>query len=102
MSKFRKGVSGNPRGRPKGSKNLTTLIMDAARDQVSVVIDGQPRKVSNLQATVAQLASKQRVATKKPWSSFSTGLPRSRVASRQVNIRSASRTLTSYGQPMNE
>jgi len=58
VSKFRKGVSGNPRGRPKGSKNLTTLIMDAARDQVSVVIDGQPRKVSNLQATVAQLASK--------------------------------------------
>src|SRR5262249_23197772 len=58
LSKFRKGVSGNPRGRPKGSKNLTTLIMDAARDQVSVVIDGQPRKISALQATVAQLASK--------------------------------------------
>jgi hypothetical protein len=32
--------------------------MDAARDQVSVVIDGKARKVSNLQATVAQLASK--------------------------------------------
>lgn len=58
MPKFRKGVSGNPKGRPKGSKNLTTLIMEAARDQVSVEIDEKPRKISALQATVAQLASK--------------------------------------------
>jgi hypothetical protein len=58
VPKFRKGLSGNPKGRPKGSKNLTTLIMEAARDQVSVEIDGEPRKISALQATVAQLASK--------------------------------------------
>ena len=58
MSKYRKDVSGNPRGRPKGSKNLTTLIMEAARDQVTVEIDGKPRKISTLQAAVAQLASK--------------------------------------------
>lgn len=58
MPKFRKGVSGNPKGRPKGSKNLTTLTMEAARDQVSVEIDEKPRKISALQATVAQLASK--------------------------------------------
>jgi hypothetical protein len=58
VAKYRKGVSGNPKGRPKGSKNITTLLLEAARDQVSVVIDGRPRKISVLQATVAQLASK--------------------------------------------
>ena len=58
MPKFHRGISGNPKGRPKGSKNLTTLIMEAARDQVSVEIDGKPRRISALQATVAQLASK--------------------------------------------
>jgi hypothetical protein len=58
VSKFREGQSGNPRGRPKGSKNLTTLIQEAARDHVSVEIDGKTRKISTLQATVTQLASK--------------------------------------------
>ena len=58
MPKYQKGVSGNLQGRPKGSKNLTTLIQEAARNQVSVEIDGKPRKISALQATVTQLASK--------------------------------------------
>ena len=57
-TQFRKGTSGNPKGRPKGSKNLTTLIMEAARDKVTVDIDGKPRRISALQATVTQLANK--------------------------------------------
>jgi hypothetical protein len=52
-----KGRSGNPKGRPKGSKNLSTIIMDAARDQVSATIDGKPRKITKLQATAMQMAT---------------------------------------------
>ena len=55
---FRKGTSGNPRGRPKGSKNFATYLMEAARDQVSVTIDGRTRAISKLQATTMQLATK--------------------------------------------
>jgi hypothetical protein len=57
-TQFRKGISGNPKGRPKGSKNLATLIMEAADDHVTATIDGKPRKISKLQATTMQLATK--------------------------------------------
>jgi hypothetical protein len=58
---FRKGTSGNPKGRPKGSKNLSTVIMEAARDEVSATINGKTRKISKLQATAMQLATKASV-----------------------------------------
>src|ERR1700685_1747892 len=40
-TQFRKGTTGNPKGRPKGSKNLSTYIMEAARDQVSATVGGR-------------------------------------------------------------
>jgi hypothetical protein len=57
-TQFKKGASGNKKGRPKGSKNLSTLLMEAARDQVTATIDGKRRKISKLQATAMQLATK--------------------------------------------
>jgi len=60
-TQFRKGVSGNPEGRPKGSKNLSTLIMEAANAEVTATIDGKVRRISKLQATAMQLATKASV-----------------------------------------
>jgi hypothetical protein len=57
-SRFTKGKSGNPAGRPKGSRNIRTLIMEAARNQVSVTIAGTRRRISAAQATALQLALK--------------------------------------------
>jgi hypothetical protein len=57
-TQFRKGQSGNKKGRPKGSKNLSTYIMEAARDQVSATVGGRTRTISKLQATTMQLATK--------------------------------------------
>ena len=57
-AQFRKGTSGNPRGRPKGSKNLSTYLMEAARDQVTATVGGRSRTISKLQATTMQLATK--------------------------------------------
>jgi Family of unknown function (DUF5681) len=57
-TQFRKGTSGNPRGRPKGSKNLSTYLMEAARDQVTATVGGRTRTISKLQATTMQLATK--------------------------------------------
>jgi hypothetical protein len=57
-TQFKPGQSGYPQGRPKGSKNVKTLIMEAARDHVTATIDGKPRKISKIQATTMQLATK--------------------------------------------
>jgi Family of unknown function (DUF5681) len=57
-TQFRKGTTGNPKGRPRGSKNLSTYIMEAARYPVTATVNGRARKISNLQATTMQLATK--------------------------------------------
>jgi hypothetical protein len=57
-TQFRKGTTGNPRGRPKGSKNLSSYIMEAARDHVTATVGGKTRKISKIQATTMQLATK--------------------------------------------
>jgi Family of unknown function (DUF5681) len=57
-TQFRKGQSGNKKGRPKGSRNLSTYIMEAARDQVTATVGGRTRTISKLQATTMQLATK--------------------------------------------
>jgi hypothetical protein len=51
-------MSGNPQGRPKGSKNLSTYFMEVAEKQVIATIDGKSRRISMVQAITMQLATK--------------------------------------------
>ena len=46
---FGKGTAGNPKGRPRDSKNLSTYLVKAARDQVFATA-GRSRTISELQA----------------------------------------------------
>lgn len=69
-SRFPKGVSGNAKGRPKGSKNLKTIVMEAAGEQVLATIKGKSRRISKLQATVMQLATKASAGDSKSMSGF--------------------------------
>src|SRR5437763_13711565 len=57
-----KGQSGNPRGRPCGAKNFTTLLEEALHEPVTVTENGGRRKVSKLQAIVTQLVNRSATA----------------------------------------
>ena len=57
-TRFRKGQSGNPRGRPRGSKNFSTLLADALNEPVVVTEDGKRRKISKRELGVRQLVNK--------------------------------------------
>ena len=58
QTRFKKGQSGNPAGRPKGTVNFATALDQALSAQVVVNEGGQRRTVSKLEATVTQLVNK--------------------------------------------
>jgi hypothetical protein len=61
-TRFAKGQSGNPRGRPSGAKNFTTLLEEALDEPVTVTENGGRRKVSKRRAIVTQLVNRSATA----------------------------------------
>lgn len=55
---FPKGHSGNPRGRPKGSRNLVTDLNQALNETVDVVENGRRRKITKREAICRQLTNR--------------------------------------------
>ena len=43
-SRFKKGESGNPKGRPKGAKSMKALLEEALSSSVTIMEGGVPRK----------------------------------------------------------
>ncbi len=53
-SQFKKGQSGNPRGRPKASKNVDTMLRDTLLRTVTISENGKKRKITALEAFFRQ------------------------------------------------
>jgi hypothetical protein len=53
-NKFEKGKSGNPKGRPKGSKNFATRYQAELNAKIPVTENGKRKRVSKLDVIIKQ------------------------------------------------
>ena len=57
-TRFRPGSSGNPRGRPKKSRDLGAIVARAFGEDVVVIENGVRTRMTKLEATVKQFVNK--------------------------------------------
>ena len=62
QTRFKKGQSGNPKGRTAGTKNLSTLLSEALNEPVIVTENGRHRKITKRQAMITQLVNRSATA----------------------------------------
>jgi hypothetical protein len=55
---FKKGTSGNPKGRPKGAKNQAALLEAIVNAVIPVTENGRKKMISKREAALIQLANK--------------------------------------------
>jgi hypothetical protein len=57
-TRFKVGQSGNPKGRPKGTPNMATVLARTLRAKVVVNENGRRRTITKLEAAIQQLTNK--------------------------------------------
>jgi hypothetical protein len=57
-TRFKKGQSGNPKGRRKGSLNAATVLAATLRERVVIKENGVRKTVTKLEAAIKQLVNK--------------------------------------------
>ena len=55
-TRFKKGVSGNPKGRPKGAKGMRTIVREVLTAKVSVRTPAGVKRISKMEAMVHKQA----------------------------------------------
>lgn len=57
-SRFKAGRSGNPKGRPRGSKNTYTMLRDILDQKITIKEGGEELRITKKQALLMQLVNK--------------------------------------------
>jgi Family of unknown function (DUF5681) len=57
-TRFKKGQSGNPQGRPKGTLNMATVLERTLREKVVINENGKRKTITKLEAAIKQLSNK--------------------------------------------
>jgi hypothetical protein len=56
-TRFKPGQSGNPKGRPKGSKNFSTILQQQLTKKITITVDGKPRRMTVQEVIARRLAT---------------------------------------------
>jgi Family of unknown function (DUF5681) len=56
-TQFAAGKSGNPRGRPKGSRTVGAVLQDIFRQKIAVTENGKTRRIPTLEVMLRRLAN---------------------------------------------
>ena len=64
--RFKKGVSGNPKGRPKGSSNFLTLLDQELAQPIVVNENGKKKTITRMQAMVKRIVASAMQGDHKP------------------------------------
>lgn len=57
-TQFKKGQSGNPKGRPKGTLNVATALNKALAEKITVVENGRRKQVTKLHAAIIGMTNR--------------------------------------------
>jgi uncharacterized protein DUF5681 len=64
-TRFKPGQSGNPKGRPKGSKNFATILQQQLTKKITITVDGKPRRMTVQEVIARRLATDSMKGTTK-------------------------------------
>ena len=56
--RFKPGQSGNPNGRPRGSKSFARLLLEELATKITIQENGVPRRITKQEAIVKQYVNK--------------------------------------------
>ena len=57
-SRYKKGQSGNPQGKVKGSKSLAEMILAAVRESVVITENGKRKTITKFEAALKQMSNR--------------------------------------------
>ena len=57
-TQFKPGQSGNPKGRPRGTVNMATVLERTLREKVDTIENGRRKTISKFEAALKQLTNK--------------------------------------------